>query len=51
MIKKKSTPSNKYTPFDDITMGIKGDIKQDSLIQVTKHNIAYEEKANNDKTV
>ncbi|MGE7602430.1 DUF3951 domain-containing protein [Peribacillus sp. NPDC097675] len=51
MIKKKSTPSYRYTPYDDITMGIKENIKRDSPIQDTKHYIAYEEKANNDKTV
>lgn len=52
MIKKKSPPSNRYTPYDDITMGIKGDVRQqDNPIQDTKHHIQYEEKANNDKTV
>ncbi|WP_412535635.1 hypothetical protein [Peribacillus simplex] len=25
LIKKKSAPSNRYTPYDDITMGIKDD--------------------------
>jgi hypothetical protein len=50
MIKKKSTPSNRYTPYDDITMGIKGDIRQDNPIQDTKHQIVYEEKPNKDKT-
>jgi len=50
LIKKESTPSNRYTPYDDITMGIKGDdIQQDNPIQDTKHHIQYEEKSNNDK--
>jgi hypothetical protein len=39
MIKKKSRPSNRYTPFDDIAMGIKDDIKQDNPIQDTKHHL------------
>ncbi|WP_347941093.1 DUF3951 domain-containing protein [Peribacillus simplex] len=51
LLKKKSTPSNRYTPYDDITMGIKGDDIQDNPIQDTKHPIQYEEKSNNDKTV
>ncbi|MET1180785.1 DUF3951 domain-containing protein [Peribacillus simplex] len=52
MIKKKSIPSNRYTPYDDITMGIKDDdIQQDNPIHDTKHHIQYEEKSNDDKTV
>ncbi|TDL84382.1 DUF3951 domain-containing protein [Vibrio vulnificus] len=53
LIKKKSAPSNRYTPYDDITMGIKNDdIQQDNPIQdTTNHHIQYEEKSNNDKTV
>lgn len=51
MIKRKSTPFNRYTPYDDITMGIKNDIKQDNPAQDTKHQIEYEERINNDKTV
>jgi len=52
MIKKKSTPSNKFTPYDDITMGITGNfIQSENLIQDTKHHIPYEENADSDKTV
>ena len=51
MIKRKSTPSNRYTPYDDITMGIKIDIKQDGPTKDTKHQIDYEERINNDKTL
>ena len=48
LIIKKSTPANRYTPYDDITMGVKGDdIPQDHPIQDTKHHIEYEEKSNN----
>jgi hypothetical protein len=50
-IKKKSVPSNRYTPYDEITMGSKIEIKQDSKIDDTKHNIKYEVKINNDKTI
>ena len=46
MMKRKSTPSNRYTPYDDFTVGIKGDVRQqDNPIQDTKHHIQYEEKA------
>ncbi|MEF2098491.1 DUF3951 domain-containing protein, partial [Bacillus sp. CFBP9009] len=43
LIKKKSAPSNRYTPYDDITMGIKDDdIQQDNPIQdTTNHHIQY----------
>lgn len=51
MIKKKSTPSNNYTPYDDITMGYKIDMKRDTPIEDSKHIIQYEEKAENNKTV
>lgn len=51
MIQRKSTPSNRYTPFDEITMGNKIDVKQDAPIQDTKHRIQYEERTDNDKTV
>lgn len=47
MIMKKSTPSNHYTPFDDMTMGNKIDMKHDSPIEDTKHAIHYEEKVVN----
>ena len=50
LIKKKSAPSNKYTPNHDITMGIKDD--DINLIQdTTNHHILYEEKSNNEKTI
>ncbi|MES1042885.1 DUF3951 domain-containing protein, partial [Peribacillus simplex] len=51
LIKKKSAPSSRYTPYDGITMGIKDDdIQQDNPIQdITNHHIQYEEKSNNDK--
>jgi hypothetical protein len=51
MIKRQSKPSNRYTPYDDITSGIKVDSKQDSPVQDTKHQIEYEERENNNKTV
>ena len=51
MFKKKSTPSNRYTPYDDITMGNKIDIRRDSPIRDTKHLIEYEDKTDNNKTV
>lgn len=51
MFKKKSTPSNRYKPYDDITTGNKIDIKRDRLIEDSKHVIQYEEKVENDKTV
>ncbi|MBE4909883.1 hypothetical protein IMZ08_17750 [Bacillus luteolus] len=51
MLKKDSTPSNRYTPYDDITMGNKIDVKRDSPIEDSKHIIQYEEKVENDKTI
>lgn len=48
MIKKKSAPSNRYTPYDDVTLGMKDD-NQDYPLKDTKHHIPYEEKANNGK--
>jgi hypothetical protein len=48
MFKRKSTPSTSYTPFDEITMGKKFDVKQDAPIQDTKHQIPYEERTDND---
>lgn len=51
MIRKKTAPTNRYTPYDDITLGTKIDLKQNTPIQDTKHLIQYEEKVNNDKTV
>ncbi|WP_440705739.1 hypothetical protein [Heyndrickxia oleronia] len=43
--------SNRYTPYDDITMGNKIDVKHDIPIEDTKHIIQYDEKVENDKTV
>ncbi|WP_057776694.1 DUF3951 domain-containing protein [Cytobacillus dafuensis] len=51
MIRKKSAPTNRYTPYDDITLGNKIYLKQDTPIQDSKHLIQYEEKVKNDKTV
>ncbi|MEK4013845.1 MULTISPECIES: DUF3951 domain-containing protein [Peribacillus] len=51
MIFKKKTPSNMYTPYDDVVMGKKDDIKKVQPPQDTKHNIEYEEKSDKDKTV
>jgi predicted thioesterase len=51
MFKRKSTPSNRYTPFDEITMGNKINVKHDAPIHDTKHHIKYEERTDNDKTV
>ncbi|KQL52630.1 hypothetical protein AN964_03180 [Heyndrickxia shackletonii] len=42
--KRKSAPSNQYTPYDDITVGKKIEIKRDSPLHDTKHQIEYEEK-------
>ncbi|AZV61708.1 hypothetical protein [Peribacillus frigoritolerans] len=50
LIKKKSAPSNRYTPYDDITMGIKDD-DINPIQDTTNHQIQYEEKSNNDKTI
>ena len=49
--KKNSSSSNRYTPYDDITMGNKTDVKRDGPIEDTKHIIQYDEKVENDKTV
>jgi len=43
MIKDKSVPSNNYTPDDDITFGRIIDVKQDSPIHDSKHNVEYAE--------
>lgn len=51
MIKKKSMPSNRYTPDDDITMGKKIEVKRDSPLEDSKHFIQNEEKVEKDKTV
>lgn len=46
MFKGKSAPSNRFTPFDDITMGNKNEVKRDEPIQDTKHRVEYEERKN-----
>jgi hypothetical protein len=51
MFKRKSIPSNRYTPFDEVNMGTKNDVKEDVPIQDTKHHIEYEERTNSDKSV
>ncbi len=46
IIKRKSLPSNQYTPFDNMIEG-KGEItKQDTPTQDTKHQINYDEMDN-----
>lgn len=48
----KSGIKMKYTPYNEIIMKIKGDVRQqEHPIKDTKHYIQYEEKANNDMTV
>lgn len=49
MFKNKTKPSNRYTPYDDITMGNKIDVKRESQIEDSKHIIQYEEKIEKDK--
>jgi len=44
IFKGKSVPSNQYTPYDDITVGKKVDIKRVNPLHDTKHEIQYEEK-------
>ncbi|WP_162878719.1 DUF3951 domain-containing protein [Peribacillus butanolivorans] len=51
MIFKKKTPSNMYTPYDDMVMGKKDDVKRNHPAEDTKHNTKYEEKSDKDKTV
>ncbi|MGG4266610.1 DUF3951 domain-containing protein [Peribacillus simplex] len=51
MIFKKKTPSNMYTPYDDMAMGKKDDVKRNYPEQDTKHFIEYEEKSDKDKTI
>ncbi|MDW7613777.1 DUF3951 domain-containing protein [Peribacillus simplex] len=50
MIFKKKTPSSMYTPYDDMIMGKKDDVKRNYQEQDTKHYIEYEEKIDKDKT-
>ncbi|MCK2006175.1 DUF3951 domain-containing protein [[Brevibacterium] frigoritolerans] len=50
LIKKKSAPSNRYTPYDDITMGIKDD-DINPIQDTANHHIQYEKKSNNVKTI
>lgn len=49
IFKGKSAPSNQYTPYDDITVGKKVDIKRDSPLHDTKHQIQYEENDTHNK--
>ncbi|SNT17463.1 Protein of unknown function [Bacillus sp. OK838] len=51
MIFKKKTPSSMYTPYDDMVMGKKDDVKRNYQEQDTKHYIEYEEKIDKDKTI
>lgn len=51
IIFKKKTPSNMYTPYDDMLMEKKEDVKREHPAQDTKHNFEYEEKCDEDKTV
>lgn len=51
MFKRKSIPSNRYTPFDEVNLGNKIDVKRDAPIKDTKHHIEYEERTDSDKTV
>ncbi|MFD6442981.1 DUF3951 domain-containing protein [Peribacillus sp. NPDC060186] len=51
MIFKKKTPSNMYTPYDDMVMGKKDVVKREDPAQDTKHNIEYKEKSDEDKNI
>ncbi len=51
MMKKKVTPSNRYTPFDDITTGNKVNMKHDSLFEDHKQNSLQPKEVNKDKTI
>ncbi|MDP1418069.1 DUF3951 domain-containing protein [Peribacillus simplex] len=51
MIFKRKTPSNMYTPYDDMVMGKKDDVKRDFPAHDTKHPIEYEEKSDKDKSI
>jgi hypothetical protein len=44
MMRKIKMPSNRYTPFDDITIGNKIEVKRDGPIQDNKQNKEYEKK-------
>ncbi|WP_433747599.1 DUF3951 domain-containing protein [Falsibacillus pallidus] len=46
--RKKSAPSNHYTPYDHITMGT-NDSQQNTPIQDTKHHVPFEENSTNAK--
>lgn len=43
IIKKRTMPTNRYTPYDDITMGRKIDVMHDKPIYDSKHVIEYRE--------
>lgn len=49
IIVKRKMPSNKYTPYDDITMGRQIDVMKDQPIYDTKHEIEYREETRNRK--
>ncbi|MFP3509986.1 DUF3951 domain-containing protein [Peribacillus sp. SIMBA_075] len=51
MIFKKKTPSSMYTPYDDMIMGKKDDVKRNYHEQDAKHYIEYEEKSDKDKNI
>ncbi|MCM3732626.1 hypothetical protein M3196_13215 [Fictibacillus nanhaiensis] len=48
IIFKRKMPSNKYTPYDDITMGRQIDVMKDQPIYDTKHEIEYKEETRNE---
>ncbi|RZT23500.1 hypothetical protein [Fictibacillus sp. BK138] len=47
IIFKRKMPSNKYTPYDDITMGRHIDVMKDQPLYDTKHEIEYREETRN----
>jgi hypothetical protein len=47
IIVKRKMPSNKYTPYDDITMGRHIDVMKEQPIYDTKHEIEYREEMRN----
>ncbi|MFC4557626.1 DUF3951 domain-containing protein [Virgibacillus kekensis] len=50
IFKKKSISSNSYTPYDDITMGVKDGVNRGTPIHDTKHTIKYEERVEDDQS-
>jgi hypothetical protein len=47
IIHTRRLPSNKYTPYDDITMGRQIDVMKNQPIYDTKHQIEYREETRN----